>query len=113
MIEVIVFTKAAVVAGKHKEIGPLVQTAVDEKVDLGSIIDTALIGGNGWSWPAICERGNICSGDADCRPHHAERLGHTQAVAEGGGFAVKGDRADRHGKRRSARHREKPGGHDA
>lgn len=37
--------KAAVVAGKHKEIGPLVQTAVDEKVDLSSIINTALIGG--------------------------------------------------------------------
>ncbi len=37
--------KAAVVGGKHKEIGPLVQTAVDEKVDLSSIINTALIGG--------------------------------------------------------------------
>jgi len=37
--------KQAVIGGKHKEIEALVQTAVDEKVDLSSIINTALIDG--------------------------------------------------------------------
>jgi len=37
--------KQAVISGKHKEIETLVQTAVDEKVDLSSIINTALIDG--------------------------------------------------------------------
>jgi methylmalonyl-CoA mutase cobalamin-binding domain/chain len=36
--------KQAVISGKHKEIESLVQAAVDEKVDLSSIINTALIG---------------------------------------------------------------------
>jgi 5-methyltetrahydrofolate--homocysteine methyltransferase len=35
--------RQAVITGKHKEIEVLVQTAVDEKVDLSSIINTALI----------------------------------------------------------------------
>jgi len=37
--------KQAVINGKHKEIEGLVRTAVEEKVDLGSIINTALIDG--------------------------------------------------------------------
>jgi len=37
--------KQAVIGGKHKQIEALVRTAIDEKVDLGSIINTALIDG--------------------------------------------------------------------
>jgi 5-methyltetrahydrofolate--homocysteine methyltransferase len=37
--------KQAVISGKHKQIEALVQTGIDEKVDLGSIINTALIDG--------------------------------------------------------------------
>jgi 5-methyltetrahydrofolate--homocysteine methyltransferase len=45
MTEILEQIKQAVINGKHKEIEALVRTAVEEKVDLGSIINTALIDG--------------------------------------------------------------------
>jgi len=44
MSERIASVKKAVVDGKHAEIEKLVQEAIDEKIDLGILINEALIG---------------------------------------------------------------------
>ena len=83
--------KQAVISGKHKEIEALVQTAVDEKVDLSSIINTALIEGMDVVGQTIRERRDLCSRDADRCAHYAKRSGRYQAFAQGGRFKIQGD----------------------
>ncbi len=91
--------KEAVVAGKHKEIVGLVETAVKDQIDLNSIINEGLIEAMDIVGRKFGTGEIYVPGDARGRGHHEEGPGGHPAFAQGGSLPAQGDCGYVHGKR--------------